>query len=395
MKKISFLGDIMCEKPFLREAIRRNNDYYSAFAPLQNLLSESDFVVSNLETPIAGEKLEYTKDLYSFNTPSAFLDSLKKLKIDLYLTANNHCLDRGIQGLENTLYELDKREMLHTGTARSIEEQQKIFIQEFDNTSCAFLSYNAFINEDKWFKFKNNLYPYSINNLIDIDLLINYRENYRTKTIKHYQLRKKFGNLIPMHFDLFLKRKLGFKFKPYIDNEPLREIQGKYLDIVKKDIAKAKQKADIIFTLPHCGGQFNITPGRRSIEIFEKLFEFGSDAVIASHPHVVQEIKFFDNKPCVYSLGNVSMSMSSPYLIKESIPQFGIIFNVYIDNKKICKTSFSIIKILEENHYPIIYPIDEIQNNKNNHFLENEVDVIYKRITGDLSFPGIQREYSF
>ena len=100
MKKITFLGDIMCEKPFLKAAIKRNNDFYSTFARLQEMLSESDFVAGNLETPIAGKELGYTKDLYAFNTPSEFLDGLKKLKIDLYLTANNHCLDRGVKGLE-------------------------------------------------------------------------------------------------------------------------------------------------------------------------------------------------------------------------------------------------------------------------------------------------------
>jgi poly-gamma-glutamate synthesis protein (capsule biosynthesis protein) len=397
VKKITFLGDIMCEKPFLKAAIKRNNDFYSAFACLQEMLSESDFVVGNLETPIAGKELGYTKDLYAFNTPSEFLDGLKKLKIDLYLTANNHCLDRGVKGLENTLGELDKRKMPHTGTARSQEEQLNIFIKELGDTSCAFLSYNAYINEDKWLKYKDEICKYNVNGLIDNDLLIKYRETHRAKTIAFYKTRKLIGSLLPKNIDIYVKGKLGYKFSPYVDNEPLSEIEGDYLENVKYEIKLAKQKADLVFIFPHCGGQFNEKPGIRSKELFEKLVEYGADAVLASHPHVIQCVKSINGKPCAYSLGNVSMSISSPYLVKEALPQYGMIFHTYIENKKIVKTSFSLIKIIEEkDNYPIVIPVDELYqkyDGEKQELLEKEIKQLYSRVTGKNSFPGVKREY--
>lgn len=399
MKKISFLGDIMCEKPFLKAAIKRNNDFYSAFASLQDLLSESDFVVGNLETPIAGKELGYTKDLYAFNTPSEFLDGLKKLKIDLYITANNHCLDRGIKGLENTLEELDKRGMPHTGTARSKEEQQNIFTCQLDDICCAFLSYNAYINEDKWFKFKSEFNKYNVNGLINIDMLVRYRETHRTKAIPFYTIRKAIGSLLPKNFDIYVKGKLGYKFSPYVDNEPLSEIEGDYLGDVKSMINLARQKADIVFMLPHCGGQFNVAPGIRSKELFQKLLEFDIDALIASHPHVIQCVKSVNGKPCAYSLGNVSMSMSSPYLVREALPQYGMIFHTYIEDKKIVKTSFSFIKIVEEkDNYPIVFPVDELYkkcDGRKRDLLEKELAQLYSRVTGEDAFPGVKREYEF
>lgn len=392
MIKISFLGDIMCEKPFLKAAIKRNKDFYSAFAHLQDMLSKSDFVVGNLETPIAGKDLGYTKDLYAFNTPSAFLDDLNKLKIDLYLTANNHCLDRGLKGLKNTLEELDKRGMLHTGTARSQEEQQNIFVRQLGDVNCAFLSYNAYINEDKWFKYNSEIHDYNINELIDINLLIKYRENYRKKTIPFYKSRKAIGNLFPKNFEIYLKKKLGYKFKPYVDNEPLSEIKGTYFDQVLDTIRTAKQKSDLVFVLPHCGGQFNTAPGIRSKEIFQDLLENGADAVVGSHPHAIQNIAFINDKPCVYSLGNVSMSPSSPYIVKSSLPQYGLVFHAYVEDKKIVKTSFSVIKTheLAKDAYPIVSPIDML---KKDDYLEEDIKQLYKTITGSDSFPGIQREY--
>jgi poly-gamma-glutamate synthesis protein (capsule biosynthesis protein) len=399
MIKISFLGDIMCEMPFLKAAIKRNNDFYSAFARLQDLLSESDFVVGNLETPIAGKELGYTNELYAFNTPSAFLDGLKRLKIDLYITANNHCLDRGVKGLENTLDELDKRGMSHTGTARSQEEQKKLFTCQLKDTNCAFLSYNAFINEDKWLRYKKEFKRYNVNELIDIDMLVRYKEAHRMKAIPFYTIRKAIGSLLPKNFDIYVKEKLGYKFKPYVDNEPLSEIEGDYLDDVKSMIGVARENADIVFMLPHCGGQFNIAPGTRSKELFQKLLEFDIDALIASHPHVVQCIKSVNKKPCVYSLGNVSMSMSSPYIVKEALPQYGMIFHTYIENKKIVKTTFSFIKIVEnKDHYPIVFPVDELcqkVDGEKRDSLEKELSQLYYRVTGESAFSGVEREYEF
>lgn len=397
MKKISFLGDIMCEKPFLDSAIKRNNDFYTAFSNLQNLLNESDYVISNLETPIAGEELIYTYDLYSFNTPATFLDDLKKLNINLYLTANNHCIDRGVKGLKKTLDELDKREMQHTGTARSCEEQKNIFVANIGDTNCAFLSFNTLINVDKWFRYKNDLSNYNINSLVDNDKLINYRENYRSKTIPLYKPRKWLSRFLPQYFYSFFKRKLGNQYKPYIDNEPLSEIKGIYLDRAIEIIRTAKQKSDLVFVLPHCGGQFNIAPGIRSKELYQFLLSKDVDAIIACHPHVIQNIASINNKPCVYSLGNVSISPSSPYIVKSSLPQYGLIFHVYIENKKIVKTSFSIIKMVEEaDHYLMVFPIDELYNKSSlseQNKLIKELATIYTRTTGKEAFPGINREY--
>lgn len=393
MIKISFLGDIMCEKPFLKAAIKRGFDFYTAFSNLNSFLSEADYVVANLETPIAGKEYKFTDKIYSFNTPVEFLDALKKIKIDLYLTANNHCLDRGINGLNITLDELDKRNMAHTGTFRSREEQKNIFIHNFGALKCAFVSCNAYINRDNWLKFRKELSPYCINSLIDMDSLINYR----AKSIPFYYLRTKFSNGFISDFRVYLRRIFARKPKPHTDNEPLPEIQGNVLENIKDYIEKAKNNADLVFLLPHCGGQFNVQPGVTSIELYNKLFEFGADAVIASHPHVIQKITFNNNKPCVFSLGNVSISPSSPYIVESSLPQYGLIYNVYIDSKSIFKTSFSIIKMVEEtDHYPMVYPIDElakILDKEQLKLLKCDVSNILNRISGVSDTQEILREY--
>ena len=214
MKKISFLGDIICQLPFLKAAQQRGNDFYTTFSGLNSILGESDFVVANLETRIAGEGSGYSKELYSFNTPSSLLDSLKKLKIHLYLTANNHCLDRGVEGLKTTLHELDKRQMAHTGTSIK-KEDPKFFVTNVGDTKCAFISYTSCINEDKWIKYKKDLSEFNLNMLIDIDKHLSYRNNYRTKHVPLYNLRKKLGNFYISHIYQYIQEVLDCLNKFY------------------------------------------------------------------------------------------------------------------------------------------------------------------------------------
>ena len=356
MIKISFLGDILCQLPFLKAAQKRGNDFYTAFAGLQPLLQDSDYVVANLETPIAGEEAGYTNDVYSFNTPAAFLDALKRLKIDLYLTANNHCLDRGIIGLKNTLRELDDRQMAHTGTGPA-----RYHLVKLKDTTIAFLNYTACVNEDKWKLYGHKLAQNDLNLLIDIDKYLAYRTQIRKQTIPFYTLRKKLGTAIPKSLQLKIKSALGIKQHPTYDNEPLAEVAGSYLDQVKQDITQAKSEADLVILLPHCGGQFNTKPGSLSKELFQTLFDFGADAVIGNHPHTIQETGLHNGKPYAYSLGNVSFSPSYPLQVKESKPEVGMIFNIFVEDKKIFKTISPLFESTEElDNYPILKPVDKI-----------------------------------
>src|SRR5690625_616545 len=116
--KISFLGDIMCEKPLLH-ASKISNDKYNfdkVFANMEKVFQESDYVVGNLETVCAGKKFGYTNHIYSFNSPSEFIESIKKSGVDLVTTATNHSLDRGVPGLIENLKVLEDNDLKSIGT---------------------------------------------------------------------------------------------------------------------------------------------------------------------------------------------------------------------------------------------------------------------------------------
>ena len=107
----------MVEPPFLLQAKKGEEyDFYTPMSALRSILDGSDYVIANLETPLAGEDAVYTNRIVSFNAPDSVADAIKKLGVDVVSTANNHCLDRGFKGLERTLKVLDERGISHTGT---------------------------------------------------------------------------------------------------------------------------------------------------------------------------------------------------------------------------------------------------------------------------------------
>ncbi len=67
-----------------------------------------------------------------------------------------------------------------------------------------------------------------------------------------------------------------------------------------------KADADIIIALPHWGPEYVTEPSDVQREWADSLLAWGADAVIGTHPHVVQNVEF----PVVYSLGNFVSNMS-------------------------------------------------------------------------------------
>ncbi len=85
-----------------------------------------------------------------------------------------------------------------------------------------------------------------------------------------------------------------------------------YLDSAEiiKDIEYAKQQeADLLIALPHWGTEYLLQSDKEQQRWAELLINNGVDAIIGSHPHVVQEaeIREFHEKkiPVFYSLGNL------------------------------------------------------------------------------------------
>ncbi len=115
--RLTFLGDALCNPLALAaHTTPGGHDFRPVFAPLRPYLSQSDFVVANLETPLSETGDDLTQERWRFNSPRAYAEALRWAGVDFVTTANNHCLDRGTAGLSATLRVLDAIGLPHTGT---------------------------------------------------------------------------------------------------------------------------------------------------------------------------------------------------------------------------------------------------------------------------------------
>lgn len=57
----------------MHKVTENKHNFLEIFSDIKEYLSESDYVVGNLETPIAGSDLGYSNKKVNFNTPEEFL----------------------------------------------------------------------------------------------------------------------------------------------------------------------------------------------------------------------------------------------------------------------------------------------------------------------------------
>lgn len=75
-------------------------------------------------------------------------------------------------------------------------------------------------------------------------------------------------------------------------------------DKVRDDIAKVRDKVDLLLVSMHFGEEYSHVPNLRQREIARYLASLGVDIVIGHHSHVVQPIEFIGETMVIYSLGN-------------------------------------------------------------------------------------------
>jgi len=322
---ITFVGDILCwkEQNDLAYNPKSNSyDYSDSFKFIKKYFENSDYVVGNLETTFSGIENKYTfiseTSWYTrimFNTPDSFAEALKNTGFNLLTTANNHCIDRGVNGVLRTLRVLDKYSLEHIGTYESQAKSDTIFIKNIGGFKVAFLCYTHGINY------------YAHNNSIPKDkpYLINLLARPESQAYE-------FG-ITPCDVKLSKTKQLLYK----LTGTNTTPVDVRIREKVLTDIRKAKEQSpDLIIVMPHMGVQYMSYPSQFSRKWVDALFEAGADAIIAGHPHVLQPMEFrtgIDNNRTkrtgfvIYSMGNF---ITSPLYEPTDNALASIILNLHI-----------------------------------------------------------------
>ena len=108
---------------------------------LTGLLHSCDLVMANLESPLTTAGSFKTGGSSLFSIPSSVLD-LQELNISLVSLANNHIMDRGRTGLEETLDVLDKSKIAWLGAGLNSVEAAQTHVWSSTDFKMVFLSFS-------------------------------------------------------------------------------------------------------------------------------------------------------------------------------------------------------------------------------------------------------------
>ena len=107
-----FIGDIMSHGAVRKSAEKHGYDTF--FKYIQDRIEGADMSVGNMEFPLAGEPYS---GYPAFSGPDSYAEYLSRIGFDLLLTANNHILDKGAEGLDRTIRALERMDIPYTGIA--------------------------------------------------------------------------------------------------------------------------------------------------------------------------------------------------------------------------------------------------------------------------------------
>lgn len=141
--EIVFAGDAMMHQAQLDAARRRDGtyDFSGCFTLIRPYIAGADYAVVNLETPVSAG--QHFSGYPCFNAPESYIDALADAGFDMFLTANNHTLDRHARGLRATIDALDTRRLDHLGTYRTAAARDSLLpmVRNIGGFSVGFLNY--------------------------------------------------------------------------------------------------------------------------------------------------------------------------------------------------------------------------------------------------------------
>ena len=289
---MNFVGDIMMARRYEDPGgIIPTLGVQAIFAPTRSVLGDAaDITVANLETSLCNTGTRHPTKAIAFRSSPAEVAGLTYAGIDLVTIANNHIIDYGIQGLQQTQSVLRSNNIVFSGAGA---DSYEAFVPAFYSQSglcIAFLASSDVTGQH------NNYQPF-------LDAGFN---------------------------------KPGFASLTLYD--------------LARQIDSVKNLADRIVVELHSGVEYSLAPGQphpsfdlidteedehysptfaaplpEDIQIREFAIDRGADLVICHHPHIAQGFQVYRGKLIAHSLGNFAFDLDYP----ETMPTF--ILNAGID----------------------------------------------------------------
>ena len=256
-------GDLLMHKKVINSGKQEDGsyDFESIFRYIAPYTSKADYAVANLETTLCGTDKGFA---YSgnpkFNCPDALVDSARDAGFDMLLTANNHSMDTTIVGYKRTLEVVREKGLATLGTYLTPEEK-KWTVLDINGIKIGVM---CFCYSDG---FAPNGNP-----------VLNYNEVPEPGLLSYFTYDK-----LPEFYTL----------------------AQTYLDEMKA----AGAEATLVYM--HWGEEYKLTANKDQQAMAQKLCDMGVDAIVGSHPHVLEPVDLLQSTTdpnhatvVLYSLGN-------------------------------------------------------------------------------------------
>lgn len=244
---ILMIGDVLVHEGVWRSGEREDGtrDYEHLFAHVADLVAGADVAIVDQETILGGTALGLSS-YPTFNSPQEIGSAEAAAGFDVVLHANNHALDKGMEGIgaELAFWRSEHPEVAVTGMADSEEAAGEIPLLERGDRRIAVLSYTYGTN----------------------------------------------GISLPADAPWAVRM--------------LDDAQ------VEKDFSLAWERgADAVVVCPHWGTEYAAGPDDDQRRWAERFVELGADVILGCHPHVLQPVEELvapDGRvvPVFWSLGN-------------------------------------------------------------------------------------------
>ena len=97
-------------------------------------------------------------------------------------------------------------------------------------------------------------------------------------------------------------------------------------EVAQKQISEARGNgSDFVIVSMHYGNEYSMSPNQDQEKISHELIDYGADVVVGAHPHVPQGIEMYHGKPICYSLGNFMFDLGTESTLNDYMVRIDLV----------------------------------------------------------------------
>ncbi len=135
------VGDVLVHDTIYQDAQTETGYRFAPmFAPVKSEIQKADIAIANQETPVTNDYSQLA-GYPRFNAPRDILRDLKTTGFSVINLANNHALDQGVAGLQETIKHTQNFNLTYLGTHTSKKDRNRVRTVSKNTITFAFRGY--------------------------------------------------------------------------------------------------------------------------------------------------------------------------------------------------------------------------------------------------------------